>query len=99
MPVNIKDNKDGTFTPKYTPRSGKKHTIQVNYGGVAVPGSPFKVHVSQPTRPEKVQIFGPGVEAGVKPNKPTHFSVDCREAGPGNKAYLFLFNTLELFAR
>lgn len=48
---------------------------------MAVPGSPFKVHVKQPVSPEKVQIFGPGVESGVKTNKSTHFSIDCRDAG------------------
>lgn len=94
IPVNIKDNRNGTFTPQYTPRSGKKHTIQINYGGVAVPGSPFKVHVSQPLRPEKVEIFGNGVEDGVKANKPTHFSVDCREAGPGTYFYFILISAL-----
>ncbi|XP_065219553.1 filamin-A isoform X2 [Planococcus citri] len=83
VPVNTKDNHNGTYTSQYTPKTGKKHTIQVNYGGVAVPGSPFKVHVAQPLRPEKVQIFGPGIESGVKPNRPTHFTADCRDAGPG----------------
>lgn len=39
--------------------------------------------VSQPTNPAKVQVFGPGVEKGVKSRKPTHFNIDAREAGPG----------------
>lgn len=30
-----------------------------------------------------VSAFGPGLEKGVKSNIPTHFNVDCREAGPG----------------
>lgn len=30
-----------------------------------------------------VSAFGPGLEKGVKSNTPTHFNVDCREAGPG----------------
>lgn len=30
-----------------------------------------------------VQAFGPGLDKGVKSNAPTHFNVDCREAGPG----------------
>lgn len=52
---------------------------------MAVAGSPFKVDVAQPLRPEKVEIFGPGVESAVKPNTPTHFTVDCRDAGAGNR--------------
>lgn len=36
--------------------------------------------------PEKVKVFGPGVEKGVTCNNPTHFFVDCTEAGPGDVA-------------
>jgi filamin len=29
-------------------------------------------------------VFGPGVErSGLKANEPTHFTVDCTEAGEG----------------
>jgi filamin len=42
------------------------------------------VFISQPTNPSKVQVFGPGVEKGVKSRKTTHFNVDAREAGPGD---------------
>lgn len=31
--------------------------------------------------PSKVQVFGPWMEPGVKPNVATHFNVDAREAG------------------
>ncbi|XP_022174560.1 filamin-A isoform X1 [Myzus persicae] len=79
----LKDNKDGTFSCKYVPKSIGKHTLQVSYGGVAVPKSPFRVFVSQPLNANKVQIFGPGIEAGVKANKPNHFTIDCSEAGIG----------------
>ncbi|XP_025412899.1 filamin-A isoform X2 [Sipha flava] len=79
----LKDNKDGTFACKYVPKMAGKHTLQVNYGGVAVPNSPFRVFVSQPLDASKVQIFGPGIEPGVKSNKPNHFTIDCSEAGIG----------------
>lgn len=46
--------------------------------------SPYRVFVSQPTNPSKVQVFGPGVEKGVSSTKSTHFNVDAREAGPGD---------------
>jgi len=48
-----------------------------------VPRSPFRPFVSQPLNAGKVQIFGPGVEPGVKANKPNHFTIDCSEAGIG----------------
>lgn len=57
--------------------------IQVNYGGVATHNSPHRVFVSEPANATKVQIFGPGVEKGVKCNTDTHFNIDCRDAGQG----------------
>ncbi|XP_025198819.1 filamin-A isoform X1 [Melanaphis sacchari] len=79
----LKDNRDGTFSCKYVPKAIGKHTLQVSYGGVAVPQSPFRVFVSQPLNANKVQIFGPGIESGVKTNKPNHFTIDCSDAGIG----------------
>ena len=68
----------------YTPRKTKKLVVNVNYGGVAVPGSPFRVTVDDPTDPSKVKVFGPGVEPGVKAKQPTCFTVDSKLAGPGD---------------
>ena len=65
----------------------------MNYGGVATPKSPYRVGVSSPLNASKVQVFGPGVEKGVRATIPTHFNVDARAAGSG--IYIFLF-TLEL---
>lgn len=32
-----------------------------------------------------MKVFGPGVErTGLKANEPTHFTVDCTDAGEGN---------------
>ncbi|GFR00533.1 filamin-A [Trichonephila clavata] len=85
-PVELKitDNKDGTFKAQYRPVKNSKHTIQVNYGGVAIPKSPFRINVGEPTDTNKVKVFGPGVENGVKAQVPTHFNIDCRGAGTGN---------------
>lgn len=58
--------------------SGNAHTVEVNYGGVATPNSPYRVYVGVPLDPTKVQAFGPWLEPGVKPNQPTHFNVDAR---------------------
>ncbi len=84
--VKIKEKARGIYTCDYVPRKGLKHTIQVNYGGVATKNSPYRVYVSEPTNPDKVQVFGPGVEPGVKAHTPTHFNVDARQAGPGNES-------------
>lgn len=84
VPVNKVEKAKGLYECQYVPERGVKHTVQVNQGGVAVKNSPFRVYVSAPTDPSKVQVFGPGVEKGVKSNTPTHFNVDARDAGPGN---------------
>lgn len=46
VPVQIKDNKDRTYKCTYTPESPLRHTVQVNYGGLATPNSPYKVSIS-----------------------------------------------------
>lgn len=43
----------------------------------------FQVGVGEPTDSNKVKVFGPGVEPGVKAQVPTHFNIDCRGAGAG----------------
>lgn len=54
----------------------------MNYGGVATKQSPYRVKVDAPLNPALVKASGPGLE-NVKTKTPTHFNVDCREAGPG----------------
>lgn len=83
VPVNIKDNKDGTFKCDYKPENTDRHVVQVNYGGVGVPGSPFNVNVARPVNISKLKVFGPGVEPGVCANASTFFTVDASKAGPG----------------
>lgn len=59
----------------------------MNYGGVAVPKSPFRISVAQPLDASKVEIFGPGIGNDVKSNTPTHFNIDCKEAGTGKQIF------------
>ncbi|CAH1153671.1 unnamed protein product [Phaedon cochleariae] len=79
--LKLVEKADGTIEGTYTPTSGNRHTVQVNYGGVAVKNSPFRVNVGEPVDASKVQCFGPGIRDGVKTNIPTHFNIDAREAG------------------
>lgn len=41
--VQIKDNKDGTYSCKYKPFASVKHTITITYGCVMIPKAPFRV--------------------------------------------------------
>eukprot|EP00062_Callorhinchus_milii_P024180 gi/632983815/ref/XP_007908833.1/ PREDICTED: filamin-B [Callorhinchus milii] len=83
--VHIKNKGDGIFACSYTPTKPIKHTVAVSWGGVNVQQSPFRVNIGQGSHPQKVKVFGPGVErSGLKANEPTHFTVDCSEAGEGD---------------
>uniref|UniRef100_A0A8C0G3U9 Filamin C n=1 Tax=Chelonoidis abingdonii TaxID=106734 RepID=A0A8C0G3U9_CHEAB len=83
--IKIKDNGDNTFHCVYVPTKPIKHTIIISWGGVNVPKSPFRVTVGEGSHPDKVKVYGPGVEkTGLKANEPTYFTVDCSEAGQGD---------------
>lgn len=78
IPVSIRSNADGTQKCQYRPTSALPHSIEVNYGSVATPKSPFRVYVSDPLDASKVQVMGPWLESPLKPKAPTHFNVDAR---------------------
>ncbi|XP_053908181.1 filamin-A isoform X1 [Cuculus canorus] len=83
--VAVRDNGDGTFRCSYVPKKPLKHTAVVSWGGVSVPNSPFRVGVGAGSHPHKVKVYGPGVaKTGLKAHEPTHFTVDCAEAGQGD---------------
>ncbi|XP_045895972.1 filamin-C-like isoform X10 [Micropterus dolomieu] len=83
--IQITDNGDNTFFCVYTPSKPIKHTIIITWGEVNVPNSPFRVMIGEGSHPEKVKVYGPGVEkTGLKANEPTYFTVDCSEAGQGD---------------
>ncbi|TRY85907.1 hypothetical protein DNTS_011928 [Danionella cerebrum] len=80
--IQITDKGDGSFVCMYVPNKPVKHTIIITWGDVNVPKSPFRVLVGEGCHPEKVKVYGPGVEkTGLKSNEPTYFTVDCSEAG------------------
>lgn len=78
VPAKIFEKSDGLKEVTYAPTNSKPHTVEVNFGGVAVPKSPFRVYVSAPLNPAKVQAFGPWVDnSDLKPHSPTHFIIDA----------------------
>ncbi|KAJ7994428.1 hypothetical protein DPEC_G00249170 [Dallia pectoralis] len=83
--VKVKKTGDGVYACSYTPISAVKHTVAVTWAAVSVPNSPFRVNIGKGSHPNKVKVYGPGVErTGLKANEPTHFTVDCTEAGEGD---------------
>ncbi|XP_042180880.1 filamin-B isoform X1 [Oncorhynchus tshawytscha] len=85
LDVKVKKTGDGVYACSYTPVAAVKHTVAITWAGVSVPNSPFRVTVGKGSHPHKVKVFGPGIErTGLKANEPTHFTVDCTEAGEGD---------------
>uniref|UniRef100_A0A8C3CZJ3 Filamin A n=1 Tax=Cairina moschata TaxID=8855 RepID=A0A8C3CZJ3_CAIMO len=83
--VSVKDNGNGTYSCSYLPRKPIKHTAMLSWGGVNIPQSPFRMEVGAGSHPHKVKVYGPGVaKTGLKAHEPTHFTVDCSEAGQGD---------------
>ncbi|XP_032809983.2 filamin-C-like [Petromyzon marinus] len=83
--VQVAERPGGIYECCYTPEKPIKHTIIVTWAGVNIPDSPFRVTVGEGCHPERVRVYGPGVESGkVKAHEPTYFTVDCGEAGQGD---------------
>ncbi|KAI1890363.1 hypothetical protein AGOR_G00152960 [Albula goreensis] len=79
--MSCKDNKDGSCNVEYTPYVPGLYDVNITYGGKHIPGSPFKVPVTDVVDPSKVKIVGPGVGSGVRAKIPQTFTVDCSKAG------------------
>ena len=55
--VEEEEGKPGLFKATYQPRRNQhKQTVMVNFGGVAVPGSPFRVQNDNPNDPSLVKV-------------------------------------------
>ncbi|XP_056293610.1 filamin-B isoform X2 [Pseudoliparis swirei] len=76
-----KDNKDGSCSVEYVPLTPGLYDVNITYGGEHIPGSPFKVPVTDEVDSGKVKVSGPGLGSGVRASIPQSFTVDCRKAG------------------
>ncbi|XP_074428063.1 filamin-C-like [Larus michahellis] len=84
VPLEVRDNGDGTHKVTYTPATEGPHTAAVRYAGQEVPRSPFKIKVVPGHDASKVRASGPGLSAGAVPaSLPVEFTIDAREAGEG----------------
>nr|XP_061814514.1 filamin-B-like isoform X1 [Nerophis lumbriciformis] len=85
MDVKVRSKGEGQYLCSYTPTSAQKHTLAVAWGGVNIPGSPYRVNIGKGSHPNQVVVSGPGVEkTGPKAHEPTHFTIDCSGAGDGD---------------
>lgn len=81
IPVETKDNKDGTTTVVYNPDKPGKYTITVTFNGKPIPKSPFKVNISL-NNPNKCKAYGPGLEKSTV-GEPAKFTIETKGAGEG----------------
>lgn len=58
VPCNTIDNKDGTFTVEYEPKTPGTYTVQVYFATKEVPQSPIKVKVESSIDLSKVTVKG-----------------------------------------
>lgn len=78
------DDKNGSCYVEYVPTERGEYEITIIFGNTHIPGSPFKVSVSDQINPEKVRVIGPAVDGtAVHVGLPIHFIVDVSLAGPG----------------
>jgi filamin len=80
-PVNVTDNKDGTFSCSYMPRKPGQYLVTIVFGGVASSKSPYRVNVDVPPDPSKVRLTGPGVQSGNMVGDSTYFDIITTDAG------------------
>ncbi len=82
-PITVKDQANNVVKCEYTPETLGDYVINVKYGNIHVPNSPFNVSVRPSTDPSAVKAYGPGLESGLKTDMWAEFFVDYTKAGDG----------------
>ncbi len=82
-PITVKDQANNVVKCEYTPETPGDYIINVKYGDIHVPNSPFSVNVRPSTDPNAVKAYGPGLESGLKTDTWAEFFVDYTNAGDG----------------
>lgn len=86
VPTQIKDQANGMVRCEYTPTEAGDYQVDIRYGGLHVPNSPYNVQVRPSTDVSKVKAYGPGLEAGLTTDMWAEFFVDYKDAGDGEPA-------------
>ncbi len=76
--------KDGLRKYRYyiEPDEAGDYKIDIKFADEPIPKSPYDVHINWKTDPNRVKVFGPGIEGGFV-KEWTEFTVDMSEAGEG----------------
>ncbi|XP_061125143.1 filamin-C-like isoform X1 [Syngnathus typhle] len=79
--MSCKDNKDGSCSVEYIPFTCGDYDVNITFGGLPVPGSPFRVPAREVVDPTKVRCSGPGLGSAVRAHVFQTFTVDSSKAG------------------
>ncbi|KAH8870338.1 Filamin-A [Schistosoma japonicum] len=82
IPVQSSVRPDGTVVYTYKPMSPGIHTIYASVAGASLKGSPFRVTVAPEIQPEKVKLWGPGLQSATR-KKQSYFFIDPQEVFSG----------------
>lgn len=93
----VSEDNSEVFRIMYTPFEAGRHTIDLLYDNVPVPGSPFVVNVKSGCDPSRCKAYGKGLERGIT-NKINRFTVDTKEAGKGGLS-LFIEGPTEVIVK
>ena len=75
----------GSYHCTLTPTNAGKHMVSVKWNGENIDGSPFRVKVGLPPRPDLVKAYGPGLQDGFV-GQEGNFTLETAEAGSGTLA-------------
>ena len=86
LDVRCEQQNEGLYLVSYTPKIGGEYKINIGFGGVDVPNSPFKINVAPDPNSTNAQLCtsrGSGLYGGVQ-GQPSPFTVNCSKAGRGS---------------
>ena len=81
----VTDLDNGVYKVSVNPPEAGKYLLHIRWNGKHIPGSPFKVGVSLPPKPENVKVHGAGISDG-KVGTDGYFKVETDNAGTGTLA-------------
>ena len=74
------DNKDGTFTAKFSPWQTGDHELAVLVAGIPIPKSPIQFQVLKKINPTQITATGGGLQEALS-NRPTMVTIFAQESG------------------
>ena len=81
-PGQVKKDGDRNYVCTLVLTEPGRYTVSINWNGVPIQGSPFRLKVASLPKPENVKAYGPGLVDGCVGHA-GKFAIDTAEAGTG----------------